>query len=312
MFFEFNILIYCVFDSHHKVLMHNTGLICQGFKDYLRILLYHLRILEASKLKGIPCLLLRYQIRLTLNFRTMKTLKNKTNPNNKAVSISRTVLAIMTFAVLCFTSIANAQYSPEVEFDVYANSAAKASRYLLANDVSMRDCASQNCTKLTTIRIGTNVRLLAKSKTAETINGVTSRWYKVKMGPQTGWIWGGLIAQKTMISHLDPEVKFLFGEAGKDVKGNKRYQIRAVAEGVELDKIIVAAENISHKTLSLLRNSKADYNFDVIRLTDDAETGIPYKNDRNYVVFINDTFKQTSTLDTIEDVTYYQFSCEDL
>lgn len=241
----------------------------------------------------------------------MESLKNKQNRNRETVS-SRTLLSIMTLCVIFFTSVMTAQDNQEVEFDVYTNSAAKASRYLLADDVSMRDCASQNCTKLTTVRIGTNVRLLAKSKTPETINGVTSRWYKIKMGPQTGWIWGGLIAQKTMISHIDPEVKFLFGEAGKTVNGVNQFQIRAVAEGVELDKIVVSAKNLNYKTVGLLRNSKADYSFDVISLTDTKTTGIPYNNERVYVVFKDDKLKQTSSLDNIEDISYYQFTCEEL
>lgn len=242
----------------------------------------------------------------------MKTLKNKQNMNNRSVSFSKRLLGSITLIALFITSFSHAQVNPEVEFDVYTNSAAKASRYLLADDVYLRDCASQSCTKLTTIRIGTNVRLLAKSKTAETINGVTSRWYKVKMGPQTGWIWGGLIAQKTMISHIDPKVKFLFGEAGKDVGGNKQFQIRAVAEGIELDKIVVSAADLSHETVKLLRNSKADYNFDVISLTDAKQSGIPFNNDRMYVVFKDDKFKHTASLENFEDVTYYQFTCEDL
>ena len=242
----------------------------------------------------------------------METLKSKQVESKKTSRTSETILGMITLFVLLFTSIIYAQENTEVEFDVYTNSAAKASRYLLANDVSMRDCASQNCTKLTTIRIGTNVRLLAKSKTSETINGVTSRWYKVKLGSQTGWIWGGLIAHKTMISHTNPEVKFLFGEAGRDSNGYKRYQIRAVAENIELDRIVLSEADVDYNNISLLRHSKADYSFDVISLMDSKMRSVPYNNERVYVVFNDEKFKQTSTLENIEQVSYYQFTCEDL
>lgn len=150
----------------------------------------------------------------------MKTLKNS-----------------MMIGILLIASTMMSQ-NQEVEFDVYSSSAAKASRYLLADDVALRDCPSAQCEQLTTLNIGTNVRLLAKSETPQTINDICSRWYKVKIGPQIGWIWGGLIAQKTMISHVDNETKFVFGEAGENINSQKQYQIRAVKNGLEVDRII--------------------------------------------------------------------------
>lgn len=139
----------------------------------------------------------------------------------------------------------------EVEFDVYTNSATKASRYLLADDVALRDCPSVQCEQLTTLNIGTYVRLLAKTETPQTINNVCSRWYKIKMGPQIGWIWGGLIAQKTMVSTIDPELKFLFGEAGESTDGQQQYQIRAVKNGAELDQLVFTAYQILPKEVAL-------------------------------------------------------------
>ncbi len=126
----------------------------------------------------------------------MKTLKN-TQENKTMFNPKRIVQSLLIVAVLFIASDVFSQ-TKEVEFDVYTTSAAKASKYLLADNVALRDCPSVQCEQLTTINIGTNVRLLAKSNVPHTINGIKSRWYKVKMGPQIGWIWGGMISQKTM------------------------------------------------------------------------------------------------------------------
>lgn len=196
----------------------------------------------------------------------MKTLKNS-----------------MMITVLLITTTLMAQ-NQEVEFEVYSNSAAKASRYLLADNVVLRDCPAAQCEQLTTINIGTYVRLLAKSDTPQTINEVCSRWYKVKMGPQVGWIWGGLIAQKTMTSHSDSETKFLFGEAGEDVNSQKQYQIRAVKNGEEMDKIVFSAYALTASQLQLESGKDATSTKDIFRMTS------KYEDDR-FITFENGAFK---------------------
>lgn len=158
----------------------------------------------------------------------MKTLKNK-----------------LTIVLLSIVTLTFAQHK-EMEFEVYTTSASKASRYLLGDDVALRDCPSTFCTQLTTIAIGTNIRLLAKSTKPETLNGITSRWYKIQMGPQVGWIWGGLIAQAVVSGSVDHEMKFLIGEAGVDHHSNQQYQIRAVKNGVELDRFIFKANSLDY------------------------------------------------------------------
>ena len=100
----------------------------------------------------------------------MKTLKNT---QKESSTMSRIFQALLVVAV-CFIASDVFSQTKEVEFDVYTNSATKATKYLLADDVALRDCAAVQCQQLTTINIGTNVRLLAKSKTPQTINGITS------------------------------------------------------------------------------------------------------------------------------------------
>jgi len=243
----------------------------------------------------------------------MKTLKSTQKQNKKETTMSRIFQAFLVVAMMFIASDIYAQTN-EVEFDVYTNSVAKASQYLLGDDVAMRDCASVQCEKLATIKIGTNVRLLAKSEIPQTINGVTSRFYKIKMGPQVGWIWGGLISQKTMKSQVNPEIKFVFGEAGVDYKGYKRFQIRAVKNGTEIDKIFVKSEKLSHDLVSLIDKRDNTYGTDVISLCSSEDDRCELTTSKTYVVFKNNKLMQTSTLIALEKVNYneenYAFSCE--
>jgi hypothetical protein len=222
----------------------------------------------------------------------MKTLKN--TQENKTRSISkRIVQSLLIVAILGIASDVFSQ-TKEVEFDVYTTSASKASKYLLADDVALRDCPSVQCEQLTTINIGTNVRLLAKSMTPQIINGVKSRWYKVKMGPQVGWIWGGMISQKTLLSNSNPEIKYVFGEAGYDYKGNKQFQIRALKNGVQVDKIVFQSERLDYNEISLMNQKDDKSKVDVITLS--GANKMKASDTSLYIVFKNNKLKKTNTL----------------
>jgi hypothetical protein len=202
----------------------------------------------------------------------MKTLKNSM------------IVALLLLATTTFSQ------TEELEFDVYAASATNASQYLLADDVSLRDCPAAQCEQLTTITIGTIVRLLAKSDSQQVINGVCRRWYKITMGPQVGWIWGGLIAQKTMISKADPEVKLMIGESGLDAQSNKKYQIRAVKNGVELDRMVFISNSLDYTQIRL----KSDLNTgDVIQLVTLGKNNV---QDMRYVVWNGTNLQYESLL----------------
>lgn len=181
----------------------------------------------------------------------------------------------------------------EVEFEVYSNSAAKASRYLLANDVAMRAGPSVQFEQLTTLQIGTYLRLLAKSESPQTIKGVCSRWYKVKIGPDLGWIWGGMIAQKTMVSSLDPETIFLFGEAEDDFNSQKQYQIRAVKNGVELDRLVFRSQALDYEKITLEKTINSS---EVIKLVTLASDSLNIKTAPIHVIWKDSKLQQQSTL----------------
>lgn len=216
----------------------------------------------------------------------MKTLKNT---QEKVAKTKTRIFQALLIVAVCFIASDVYSQTKEVEFDVYTTSASKASRYLLADDVALRDCPSVQCEQLTTITIGTNVRLLAKSDKPHTINGIKSRWYKIKMGPQVGWIWGGMISQKTIASTTNPEIKFVFGEAGFDFKGHKLFQVRAVKNGAQIDKMVFRSERLNYEEVTLMQSKALQSNGDIIRLDNLSTNG-------SYVVFKNNKLKKTTTL----------------
>lgn len=216
----------------------------------------------------------------------MKTLKKT---QEKIVKTKVRMFQALLIVAVCFIASDVYSQTKEVEFDVYSTSVTKASKYVLADDVSLRDCPSVQCEQLTTINIGTNVRLLAKSDTPHTINGIKSRWYKIKMGPQVGWVFGGMISQKTLASSTNPEIKFLFGEAGYDFKGNKQFQVRAIKNGVQIDKIVFRSKRLNHANISLVNQKEAKLNGDVIALDDRVDNA-------SYIVFKDNKLKKTNTL----------------
>jgi|GEM_PF-1790851 len=241
----------------------------------------------------------------------MKTLKDTTVTIETLVTPQKILKSCLAIAILFMASMSFAQ--EEVEFDVYTNSAEKASHYLLGDNVSLRDCASVQCEQLATINIGTNVRLLAKSETAQIINGVKSRWYKVKMGPQIGWIWGGLISQKTLVSQVNPEVKFVFGEAGLDYKGYKRFQMRAVKNGLELDKIFIKSDSLHYSKIALIESKKTGDLMDAISLGNTSNAGSQNDSTAKYILFKDSKFEQASSLVTALQPEYenanYAYAC---
>lgn len=189
----------------------------------------------------------------------------------------------------------------EISFDTYANvSASKASKYLLADNVALRDCPATQCQKLTTLPIGLKVRLLEKSDNIITINGVSSRFYRVKVGPDTGWVWGGLIAQKTLVSKADPSVLFVFGQKGvkqsTDADSLKHYQIRAVKHGKEIDRLTISNRELDFTNVANLGKQGLKNVDDIIGLTDANGDSCDVTLDTLYVLWNNNTLKKTNVL----------------
>ncbi|MEZ4847483.1 MAG: SH3 domain-containing protein [Bacteroidia bacterium] len=120
--------------------------------------------------------------------------------------------------------------------EVYSSKYEAPYHYLLADDVNLRKCPERTCTSIDALKIGQRMILLEKSQNAETINGITSHWYKVEADDVTGWIWGGMIAQGAFGSKTDPSVKFVYGLKKADPADPwyPVYQIRAFKDHKEI------------------------------------------------------------------------------
>lgn len=117
--------------------------------------------------------------------------------------------------------------------------------YVLGDSVALRESPGVKGRLLARLPIGTPVRLLRKSDTTDVLRGFSSHWYEVEGELGRGWIWGGLIAQEVAGSQDNAAVKFLGGyhhaEGPEPHAGDRQYyyQIRAVRQGRELDKIVL-------------------------------------------------------------------------
>ncbi|MDX1270225.1 SH3 domain-containing protein [Bizionia paragorgiae] len=216
------------------------------------------------------------------------------------------ILKSSILAVVLLVTTHTFSQTREITFDTYANvSASKASKYLLADNVALRDCPATQCQKLTTLPIGLKVRLLEKSDNIITVNGVSSRFYRVKVGPDSGWIWGGLIAQKTLVSKSDPTVLFVFGEKGvkhsADSDTLKHYQIRAVKHGKEIDRLTLSNRELNFENVINLGNKGLENIDDIIGLTERSGDSCDVTLDTLYVVWKNNTFKKTNVLAEVSD-----------
>lgn len=138
-----------------------------------------------------------------------------------------------------------AQTAPEVQFETSTDSTLVEEvsyEYLMAHRVHLRENPSLKSKKLAVLDIGTKLVLQEKSANYEELDGIKSHWYKVQIGKEKGWIWGGMIAQKTFGSQANFDVKFVYGL--ESVKMNEegimeeKHQLRAFKNGRQIDKIV--------------------------------------------------------------------------
>lgn len=85
--------------------------------------------------------------------------------------------------------------------------------FLIADEVSLRAQPSSTGQFLKALKVGTPLTVL---KTHEndtlTIKGIRSSWYKIRTkNNDSGWVWGGFIAQHVFGSNEYPTVKILLG-----------------------------------------------------------------------------------------------------
>ena len=127
-------------------------------------------------------------------------------------------------------------------------------RFLIGDDVNIRDIPSTKGKIVSKLPIGSCVRILEKTDYTLTLKDFESHWYKVSFGDfknkNIGYIWGGMISYMTAVASNDSEkgYSYHFGVHSVDHKhefGNSgTFQIRVSKDNKQLDKILTQ-ENIS-------------------------------------------------------------------
>lgn len=203
-----------------------------------------------------------------------------------------------------------AQTAPEVQFETNNDSLPLEERsheYLLAHRVYLRETPSLTAKKVTVLDIGSKLRLSEKSINHEELNGIKSHWYKARIGKYEGWVWGGMIAQKTFGSQANYDVKFVYGleriqvnkEGGTEIK----HQLRAFKNGRQIDKIVFDGYLPNPMVIKNIGN-KGMFNVeDIITLNiPNAENGNPIGT--TYIFWNNGKFTNVASLIDYSDAAY--------
>lgn len=159
-----------------------------------------------------------------------------------------------TLLLLLLVFLANIGFAQEEEYvnyiqgnEKYHQFEAGEEHYLLADNVNIRAEASSKATIVANLPIGTRIKIIRKSDNKLRLNGFKTNWYKVSFdsneGKDTGYVWGGLIAEGA-IQSVDSKVLFLYGIASvkKETKGEYTsekgvIQLRACKNKEELSRI---------------------------------------------------------------------------
>lgn len=179
--------------------------------------------------------------------------------------------------------------------------------YLLAHRVYMRETPSLKGKKLAMLDIGTKMALREISANTDEINGVKSNWYKVRMGREEGWIWGGMIAQKTFGSQANYDVKFVYGLESIEVNEEgvlvKKHQLRAFKDGRQIDKIVFDGYGDSPMKIKNIGNKG------LFNVEDILTFNVPNEEDGSpigqlYVFWNNGKFTNVASLIDYSDTAY--------
>lgn len=214
--------------------------------------------------------------------------------------------------ILCVFAFVNgfAQNVREVQFEVMDKEIPVEElsyEYLLAHKVFLREKPSVKGKKVTLLDIGTKMVLWEKSLYAKEINGIKSNWYRVSTGDRSGWVWGGMIAQKSFGSIADNQVKFVYGlESSTTNKAgvvDTKYQLRAFKNGAQLDKIVLdSLASIPTEIKNL--GSQGLFNVEDIITIDLTAADTGYNVGTSYVFWNNGRFKNVANLIDYADAGY--------
>jgi hypothetical protein len=214
--------------------------------------------------------------------------------------------------VLSLFAMANlfAQTAPEVQFAVNSDTTQVEERsheYLLAHRVHLRENPSLKAKKVTVLDIGTKLTLWEESPNLDELNGIKSHWYKTRIGTSEGWVWGGMIAQKTFGSQANYDVKFVYGlesvtvnEAGST---EIKHQLRAFKNGRQIAKIVFDGHQAVPLEIKNIGNKGLFNVEDILTLTiPNAENGSPIG--AHYIFWNNGKFTSVASLIDYSDAAY--------
>lgn len=140
------------------------------------------------------------------------------------------------------------QIHAQVEETAYANFYQDSTYYIIADKANIRSNADTASEVISKLAIGEKIKIIEVVDQTYTKNGYTANWYKVQYNNKDykteGYIWGGLIASKTLISTTDKDLYFMYA-VNKVIK--KEYydevyiQVRACKNNVQLAKLDMKA-----------------------------------------------------------------------
>lgn len=113
--------------------------------------------------------------------------------------------------------------------------------YLISNNVNIRSGPSINNSTVANLPIGTRLEIIEETNYIYTYKNINFPWYKVSFfqgnRETTGYVVGGFIAEESWGSNEINKTILLAGLYKYYPDGSMKYQIRAVQDNKELDKI---------------------------------------------------------------------------
>ncbi len=214
--------------------------------------------------------------------------------------------------ILCLFAFSKmfAQNAPEVQFEIMSIETPVEElsyEHLLAHKVFLREKPSLKGKKVAVLDIGTKLVLREKSLYDTEINGIKSNWYRVNTGDQTGWIWGGMIAQKAFGSEADYKVKFVYGYESSTINemgvAETKYQLRAFKNGFQLDKIVLDSLAAVPSEIMNIGN-KGIFNVEDIITLGLVDTKSGREIGKSYIFWNNGKFTNVANLIDYSDASY--------
>ena len=203
-----------------------------------------------------------------------------------------------------------AQITPEVHFKTVDQATPIEEvtyKYLLGDKVFLRETPSLKSKKLAVLNIGTKLVLREKTNDYEIINGIKSNWYRVNVGADEGWVWGGLIAQKTFGSQTYHNVKFVYGYASVTTNAHgilkNKHQLRAYKNGIELDRIVFDGYKAIPLHIENMGN-KGLFNVEDIIAIDIPEGKTNVSTGKTYIFWNNGKFTHVASLKNYSNKNY--------